>query len=123
LRILLAEDYLFNREVVEGYLEQSPVQIDVAENGLQALNLFQTGHYDLVLMDMQMPVMDGYTATQEIRRYEQQQGRAPIPIIALSAFALQEEIDKSLAAGCNEHLSKPVQREDLLDCLARHSST
>ncbi|TAN49730.1 MAG: response regulator [Methylococcaceae bacterium] len=122
LRILLVEDYVYNRKVVQGYLKNTRAQVDIAENGQLALEHFKMGRYDLVLMDMQMPIMDGYTATREIRRYERDRGLTPTPIIALSAFALEEEISKSLQAGCDDHLSKPIKKRELLECLARYGT-
>ncbi len=78
---------------------------------------FKSGRYDLVLMDMQMPVMDGYTATRTIREWESQSGLKPTPIIALTAFALKEEMQKSLDAGCNAHLTKPIKKATLLEAI------
>jgi CheY-like chemotaxis protein len=74
--------------------------------------------YDLVLMDMQMPVMDGYTATREIRAWEQENGERRAPIVALTAHALSGAHSESLNAGCDGHLTKPVERHDLLDAIA-----
>ena len=77
--------------------------------------------YDLILMDMQMPVMDGYTATQSIRTWERDQGAAPTPIVALTANALKEDIQKSLDAGCTTHLTKPIRKAVLLDTIREHA--
>jgi CheY-like chemotaxis protein len=86
-----------------------------------AVERFTTaGAYDLVLMDMEMPVMDGYTATRQIRAWEREHRLAPTPIIALSAYALAEEIEKSFAAGCDAHLTKPIKKADLLERIAAH---
>jgi PAS domain S-box-containing protein len=119
-RILLAEDYLHNRLIVERYLRGTALTLEVAENGALALALFQEKTYDLVLMDIQMPVMDGYTATREIRRFETLSGRAAVPIIALTAYALTEDEEKCLAAGCNARLTKPIKRERLFTVLAQY---
>jgi PAS domain S-box-containing protein len=114
LKVLLVEDYLYNRKVIEGFLKGAPVQIDVAENGEVAVARFCGDRFDLVLMDIQLPIKDGYTATREIRQYEREAGLPHTPIYALSAFALHEEVEKSLAAGCDGHMSKPVKKKEIL---------
>lgn len=90
-------------------------------NGLLALEKVKTKPYDLVLMDIQMPVLDGYAATKAIRQWELEQHHAPIPIVALTAYALSEDAEKSLAAGCAAHLSKPIQKADLLAVIATYA--
>ncbi len=120
--ILLADDYKHNRLIVQKYLKDLPVQTDIAENGQTALEMFKKGEYDLVLMDMQMPVMDGYTATREIRKFEKERGRRKIPIIALSAYALKTEMVKSIEAGCDEHLTKPIKKDRLVKVLSEYSA-
>jgi len=122
LRILLAEDSEDNRLLIETYLKQTPHRLDTAENGQIAIEAFQRrGPYDLVLMDMNMPVMDGYTATRAIRQWEAREGRKPTPIIALTAFALKEDEQKSLEAGCDTHLTKPIKKKTLVEALAAWS--
>lgn len=118
LRILLADDSADNRMLVEAYLKKTPYRLDMAENGKVAYDKFVAGQPDLILMDIQMPVLDGYGATRMIRRYEAQTGRAHTPIIALSASALDESIHRSLEAGCDLHVSKPVKRATLLGAIA-----
>lgn len=117
MKILLVDDYKHNRFIIQKYLKDTPVQTDIAENGAEAVEKFESGEYDLVLMDMQMPVMDGYAATRKIREFEARLGKKQIPVIALSAYALKEEIQKSLDAGCNEHLTKPIKKAKLLEVL------
>ncbi len=79
------------------------------------------GDYDLVLMDIQMPVMDGYEATRKIREYENRQGgSSPTPIVAVTANAFKEDQERCLAAGCTDYLAKPVSKIKLLQCVARH---
>ena len=117
LRILLAEDSADNRLLVEAYLKNSPYRLDHAENGAVAVHKFSTGHYDVILMDIQMPVMDGYEAIAEIRRLEQSDHRRPTPIIALTASALDEAVRRSLQIGCDAHVIKPVKRSTLLEAI------
>ncbi len=118
LRVLLAEDSEDNRLLIKTYLKQSPHCLEMAENGEIAVEKFQQGEYDLVLMDMNMPVMDGYTATRTIRQWEAREGKPATPIIALTAFALKEDEQKSIAAGCDAHLTKPIKKKTLLEALS-----
>lgn len=117
--ILLAEDLEDNRDVVRLFLKDTPYQLETAVNGAQALEQFKNGTYDLVLMDMQMPVMDGLEATAAIRQWERDQRRTPTPIIALTANAFKEEADRSLAAGCTAHMTKPIKKKTLLTLIAQ----
>ncbi len=119
LKILLVDDSEDNRLLVTSFLKKLPYQIELAENGEIAVNKFQADKYDLVLMDMQMPVKDGYAASREIRKWEAQQGRVETPIIALTAFAQQDDTQKSLDAGCNAHLTKPIKKAILLEAIDR----
>ena len=116
-RILLAEDNEDNRLLVRVYFKHTACHIDMAENGLIAVDAFKAGSYDLVLMDVEMPVMDGYSATREIRRWESEQGRSRTPIIALTAHALREHVQKSLEQGCDAHLTKPFKKTELLNAV------
>ena len=92
LKVLLAEDFVDNRRMMEFYFKSTPHRVETAANGQLAVEMFQRGSYDLVLMDIQMPVLDGYAATRAIRSLEQAQGRSPVPILALTANALQSEV-------------------------------
>jgi signal transduction histidine kinase/CheY-like chemotaxis protein len=123
LRLLLAEDSVDNRMLIQSYLKRTPYQIDIAENGAVAVEKFRAGDYDLVLMDVQMPVMDGYTATQTMRQWEQEQGCKPTPIIALTAYALKEEIQKSLEVGCTAHLTKPIKKATLMAAIETYTES
>ncbi|HTY56803.1 MAG TPA: response regulator, partial [Candidatus Binataceae bacterium] len=118
LHILLAEDSEDNRVLVQAYLKNTPYQLDVAENGEIAVAKFIGGKYDLVLMDLQMPVMDGYTAVKKIREWERDGQVARTPIVALTAHALKEDAAKSLEAGCDAHVTKPIRKRKLLEAIA-----
>jgi len=117
LRILLVEDSHDNRTITVAYLEGTPYVVEHAENGAVACQMFETGNYDLVLMDRQMPVMDGLTATRAIRGWESANDRAPTPIIALTASALKGDREKCLAAGCTGFLTKPIKQHVLLQAI------
>ena len=119
--ILLVEDNEKNRLVIQTFLKQAPYTIDTAENGEIAVEKFKSGQYDLVLMDIEMPVMDGYTATAEIRKWEAEYRVVATPIIALTAHELVEHARKSLATGCNAHLAKPIKKADLLTAIRKYA--
>jgi signal transduction histidine kinase/CheY-like chemotaxis protein len=119
-RVLLVEDNPVNQEVALGMLELLDYQVTVAENGLEALQIITQHSFDLVLMDCQMPEMDGYTTTETIRRHEQNSGSDQhLPIIALTANAMKEDRDRCLAVGMDEFLSKPFTQEQLLEVMTR----
>jgi CheY-like chemotaxis protein len=118
-RVLLVEDNEFNREIAVEILEEVGILIDEAEDGSIAVDMLRqqgAGYYDLVLMDIQMPIMDGYTATRAIRAFEDV-GLASIPIIAVSANAFEEDKQKSLEAGMNAHIAKPIDVDKLMETL------
>ena len=112
-RVLLVEDNLFNRQIAKSFLTQAEMLVTEAEHGAQAVELAQAHDFDLVLMDVQMPVMDGYAATAVLR----QRLRLPTPIVALTANAISGEREKCLAAGMNGYLAKPFQETQLLQTL------
>jgi two-component system, sensor histidine kinase and response regulator len=114
LNILLAEDSKVNRLLVHAYLKDLDYRLDDAENGAVAVAKVTAGTYDLVLMDMQMPVMDGLEATRTIRKWERQRGSPHIPIIALTASALDDDVRQALEAGVDVHLGKPIRKLALL---------
>ncbi|MBF0124797.1 MAG: response regulator, partial [Magnetococcales bacterium] len=117
--ILLVDDSEDNRMLVQAFLKNMPFRIDTATNGLEAIEQFKYHRYDLILMDVQMPEMDGYTATQRIRALEEESGqRRLVPIIALTANALQRDIERSLDAGCSFHLTKPIRKTRLLETIS-----
>ena len=121
LHILLVEDSPDNRTITVAYLQDTPYRVDIAENGAIACEKFAAGDYDMVLMDRQMPVMDGLTATRAIRKWEQANHRPPTPIIALTAAALKGDREKCIAAGCTAFLTKPIKQEVLLQTIIEHS--
>ncbi len=121
LRILLAEDSQDNVLLIQSYLKASECSVDLAGNGEVALRKFISGTYDVVLMDVQMPVMDGYSATRRIRQWEAENRAKPVPILALTAHALPEEVRKSLDAGCTAHLTKPIRKATLLHAIEEHT--
>ncbi|ABK43168.1 PAS/PAC sensor hybrid histidine kinase [Magnetococcus marinus MC-1] len=117
LKILLAEDVPENALLIEAYLEETGHQISVVGDGQQAFERFQEEPFDLVLMDLQMPVMNGLQATRHIRAWEQAQGVKRTPILALTAHAMKEDESKSLEAGCDGHLTKPIRKQVFLQKL------
>jgi two-component system sensor histidine kinase/response regulator len=118
-RILLVEDHPLNQEVMKDMLGSLGFSIDVAENGQVALDLLAEQAYSLVLMDCQMPVLDGYEATRELRRREHRNGGRRTPVIAVTAHALADEREKVLRAGMDDFVTKPVQVEPLRRTLER----
>ncbi len=116
LRVLLAEDNPVNRRLVVRMLEKAGHEVDCAENGEEAVAAARAGGYDLVLMDCQMPVLDGYEATRRIRELPGEKGR--VPILALTADALQGTRERCLACGMDDYLAKPFGVEDLLSRIA-----
>jgi len=120
LRILLAEDSPDNCIITMAYLEDTPYRVEIAETGAVACKMFEAGRYDLVLMDRQMPVMDGLTATRTMRAWELANDRPPTPIIALTASALKGDREMCLAAGCTGFLTKPIKQEVLLQAIREH---
>jgi two-component system sensor histidine kinase/response regulator len=118
-KILLVEDNPVNREVAVGMLESLGCTIDAAENGWLAIEAMNVTTYDAVLMDCQMPIMDGLTATAEIRRREQTSGAARVPVIALTANAMEGDRERCLAAGMDDFLSKPFAQQQLATLLRR----
>jgi len=114
-KVLLVEDNSVNQLVAKRLLEQAGLDVDIAENGIEALEALKKKRYDLVLMDIQMPEMDGLTATKFIR---EQNDLSWMPIVALSAHAMNEDRQKSLDAGMNAHMIKPIDSPVLFSCIA-----
>jgi len=120
LRILLAEDSPDNQLLISAFLKQTAMTLEIAENGQVAVDKFIAGPFDVVLMDVQMPVMDGFTAARTIRAWEARQGARRTPILTLSAHAMEDAFQNSLAAGCNAHLTKPILKAALLKAIVEH---
>jgi len=121
-RILIAEDSENNLALMKAYLKGSGFELDFAENGQIAVEKAVSGRPHLVLMDLQMPIMDGLEATRAIRQWEAKTHARPMPIIALTAHAAGEGAGRSLEAGCTEHLTKPIKKALLLEAISRHIS-
>ncbi|OHE10590.1 MAG: hypothetical protein A2513_06955 [Sulfurimonas sp. RIFOXYD12_FULL_33_39] len=117
--VLVVEDNVLNQEVLTGMLRPSGIFVDIASNGVEAVERFKAkrGFYELILMDIQMPMMDGYEAAKIIREMDK-----TIPIVALSANAMKEDANKSKSAGMNDHLNKPIDTEKLFEVLLKYIS-
>ena len=122
MRILLADDSPDNCTIILAYLAHTPHIIEIAETGLTVCDMFKAADYDLVLMDRQMPVMDGLTATRAIRAWEAENGRTATPIIALTASALKGDRELCLSAGCSAFLTKPIKQSVLLRAIRESCS-
>ena len=121
LRVLAAEDNAVNQLVLKTLLHQFGVDPVVVDNGTACLDAWECGEWDVVLMDIQMPDMDGITATRKIRERERKMGRAPTPIVALSANAMAHQVEQYLAAGMDGHVAKPIQAVALFEALVAAS--
>lgn len=117
--ILVVEDYFMNQKVILQILKRLGYHADIANNGKESLVAYQSKDYDLILMDCQMPEMDGYAATQEIRKIESDNARVHVPIIAMTAHALKEDKEKCLRAGMDDYISKPIRMKDVEEILNR----
>ncbi len=121
LRILLAEDNENNQILFSFYLKQTPHEVDIAGNGKICVEKYIKGAYHIVFMDIDMPVMNGYSATDAIRKWEEENNKAQVPIIALTAHALKGKARESLDAGCTEHMIKPFKKNELFAILKKYS--
>ncbi|MBW2109605.1 MAG: response regulator, partial [Deltaproteobacteria bacterium] len=117
IRILVAEDYPTNQQVVVRHLESAGYRVDLAENGRQAVEAYRREAHDLILMDIQMPEMDGYAATEAIRRIEGGGGRTPV--VAMTAHAIKGYREKCLKAGMDDYITKPLRRKELLSMVRK----
>ncbi len=123
LNILVAEDNEDNRLLVWSYFKNTPHKVHLVENGKLAVERVVEGSnvYDLIIMDMQMPVMDGYEATRKIREWEKNNGLIPTPIVALTAYALKDDAQKCFDAGCDGYVTKPIKKTQFFDTLAKYA--
>lgn len=119
LRILLVEDAPHNRMLIQAYLKDMPDDVDFVETGEDAVQRCRDGVFDIVLMDVNLPGIDGYDATRQIRHWESEHGRPPTPIVALTAHAFAEDVENSRRAGCDDHVTKPIRKSVLLHVLNR----
>ncbi|MBF0621644.1 MAG: PAS domain S-box protein [Magnetococcales bacterium] len=117
LNILLVDDAEDNRFLVQAYMKKTQHSLIIAEDGQQAVDRYKEQLPDLVLMDLQMPVMDGLTATKTIRNWEIESNRIPVPIVALTAHAMKEASEEAFEAGCSYYLSKPIKKSRLLELI------
>lgn len=123
LHVLVAEDNHLSQKVIRNMLEKLNAKVTVVANGREVVEEISRGDYDMILMDCDMPFMDGYAAAQAIREWERLTGQASTPILALTAHILEEHQEKSKNAGMNEHLSKPIELADLQEALLRWAPT
>jgi len=121
--ILLVDDSEDNRLLMIHYLKNLPIDCDEAVNGQEAVDKFQTEHYDLIFMDMQMPIMTGYKATETIRYWEKERNLPHTPIIALTATAVTEDLERTLTSGCDAYAVKPVKKTEILEILSQYLTT
>jgi len=121
LRILLAEDSAAIRAFTQTYFKDTPYELDMAENGQIAVEMFQAVRYGLVFMDVEMPVMNGVSATLAIRKWEQEEDLDPVPIIALTSHEQKEKLLETLDAGCTAHLIKPLTKEAMLKTIEEYA--
>jgi two-component system sensor histidine kinase/response regulator len=123
LNILLADDSKDNRLLIHAFLKDTGYLVEDAENGAIAVAKLKVGNYDLVLMDIQMPVMDGLEATRAIRAWEQAGGRSRKPILALTASAVDDDVRRTLEAGVDMHISKPIKKASLIAAIKSSTSS
>jgi len=116
LKVLLAEDNLINQKLATRILENMGNEVSVAETGKEAFEMVQREHFDLVFMDIQMPEMDGYSATRAVRQWEMRQGKH-VPIIAMTANAMKGDREACLKAGMDGYIAKPIKKEDIAEAI------
>lgn len=122
-KILVTDDTEDNRILIRAYLKGLAVDVVEAEDGLKAVNLVKSGHvFDLIFIDIQMPIMDGYSATQEIRKYELANKLRRTPILALSANAMVEDFEKSKKMDCDAHLTKPIRKNEVINAITKYAA-
>ena len=116
-KVLLADDSEDNRVLIKTYLKNTGCEVVEVVNGREAVEKVKTENFDIVLMDIQMPVLDGYSATEQIRKWEKSAAVPSVPIVALTAYVMNEEREKCLKAGCTAHMAKPIKKDELFRML------
>jgi CheY-like chemotaxis protein len=114
-RILVVEDEEINRFYIETFLTSEGYDVMTSENGEFAVECFKKNDFDLVLLDIQMPVMDGYEATQNIRKFEEEMGKKRTPIIAVTAYAMRNNLNKCFDVGMDDYILKPIIMDEALE--------
>ena len=122
LRILLAEDSEDNMFIMQAFLRDQDVHIERAENGRIALDKMKLNRYDLVLMDVEMPILDGYETTRRLRVWENETEAFSVPIVALTAHTSPDHLTRSVEAGCTAHLAKPISKRSLVEAINRYAT-
>lgn len=119
-KALVVDDYELNQELTKEMMEMMGCDVDVASDGAEALEKYRSTEYDVIMMDVQMPEMDGYQVTQKIREYEQSNSKPHAPIIAITANAMPGDQEKCLNAGMDDYISKPLKGETLQNKLTKY---
>lgn len=122
MKILVAEDNLINQKIIRIILEKSGLEYEMVNNGQEAVASFESSKYSLVLMDCQMPVMDGIQASSQIRKLEQEKKSGRCAIVAMTANAMKGDKERCLAAGMDDFLAKPFKSQDLAKMISSWSS-
>jgi len=117
LRVLAADDNLINRTLLHDMLARRDVEVTLVTNGLEAVNAWAPGAFDILILDISMPVMDGITALERIREREAAEGATPLPAIAFTANAMSHQVVEYIAAGFDTHVSKPFKIDDLVTAI------
>jgi signal transduction histidine kinase len=117
--VLIVEDNEDNQHLMKIYMSKADFDYDFANDGLEAVEKFKNGTFNIIFMDIQMPVVDGYEATQLIRKHEKENNTNRTPIIALSAYIQQEDIERSFHSGCDAYLTKPISKQNLFNVIKR----
>lgn len=117
LKVLVAEDNLINQKVAMINLKKLGHEVEIAVNGQMAVDMYKSGSYDVILMDIQMPILDGLEATLQIRKIEENEGLDRIRIVAITANALNEDKEKCFEAGMDEYITKPIKSDELKSVL------
>jgi CheY-like chemotaxis protein len=121
LRVLIAEDSEDNMFILQAFLRGQDIHIERAENGRIALDKLKSNRYDLVLMDVEMPIMDGYETTRQLRAWEQETAAGSVPIVALTAHTGPDHLGRSIDAGCTAYLAKPINKRALVEAINRYA--